>query len=92
MGSASLRERQLTLTVTNSNLTQPREAEVAVRGATIKSVQATTLTASDVKDHNSFDDPRRIEPREGQLTPTSASVLVHSFAPASVTRLRLDLG
>jgi len=90
-GSSSLRERQLTVTVTNTDLSQPREAEIVVRGARIESVQALTLSAADPKDHNSFDDPRRVEPKESRVAPANGSAVVHTFGPASVTRLRLSL-
>jgi alpha-L-arabinofuranosidase len=90
-GSSSLRERQLTVTVTNSDLSQPREAEIVVRGARIESIQALTLNTADPKDHNSFDDPRRVEPKQSQVAPSSGSAVVHTFAPASVTRLRIGL-
>jgi alpha-N-arabinofuranosidase len=90
-GSASRRDRQLTLTVTNLDAGQTRETEIAIRGASIKEVKVTTLTASDIHACNTFDDPRRIEPKESQATPTSGGTLVHRFAPASVTRLQMTL-
>jgi alpha-N-arabinofuranosidase len=62
-GSASLRDRQLVLTVTNPDPKSANETEVALRGATIRSVNVTTLTASDIRAHNSFENPRAIEPR-----------------------------
>ncbi len=89
-GSASLRNKELILTVTNADLAQTRETEIAVRGATIKAVKVLTLAASDVHAHNSFDNPRAIEPKESQTSPTGAT-LVHRFRPASVTRLQITL-
>src|SRR6185295_19059301 len=38
-GSASLQGKAMTLTVTNADLKNPREAEISVRGATIKAVR-----------------------------------------------------
>jgi alpha-N-arabinofuranosidase len=90
-GSASLREKELMITVTNADITQARETEIAVRGAAVKAVKVTTLTASDIHAHNSFDSPRVIEPKESQLAPTGSGTLVHRFAPASVTRLQITL-
>jgi alpha-N-arabinofuranosidase len=89
-GSASLRDRELVLTVTNADLTQPREAEIVVRGASVKAVRVITLAAKDIHAHNSFDNPRAIEPKEGQATATGTT-LAHRFAPASVTRLQISL-
>jgi alpha-N-arabinofuranosidase len=89
-GSASLRDRQLTVTVTNPDISQAREAEIAIRGATIKAVKVITLTSTDIHAYNSFDNPRRIEPKDEQLAPKSGA-LVYNFAPASVTRLQITL-
>jgi alpha-N-arabinofuranosidase len=90
-GSASLRERVLTLTVTNPSLREPRETEIAVRGGTISSARAVTLAAPDVHAVNSFDRPDVIKPTTSDVAARGA-VLVYSFAPASVTKLELALG
>jgi alpha-N-arabinofuranosidase len=89
-GSASLRDRQLVLTVTNPDTTTARETEIGVQGATIKGVSVTTLTAKDIHAHNSFDNPRAIEPQSSQATIKGGTV-VYNFAPASVTKLQLEL-
>jgi alpha-N-arabinofuranosidase len=89
-GSASLDGRRLVLTVTNPDLKAVRETEIAVRGATVKAVKITSLTADNIHAHNSFQDPHRIEPKTTPTAPTGNS-LVHRFAPASVTRLEIDL-
>jgi alpha-L-arabinofuranosidase len=88
--SASLQDRRLTLTVTNADLKNPREAEISVRGATISSVKGTGLAVPDVHAHNTFDDPHRVEPKEIRVT-LSGSPLVYIFPPASVTRLDVEL-
>jgi alpha-L-arabinofuranosidase len=88
--SSSLRDKELTLTVTNPDISQTRETEVVLRGATIKAIKVTTLTAGDIHAHNSFANPRQIEPKESELSPKSG-VLVHRFAPASVTKLQITL-
>jgi len=90
-GSASLRERVVTLTVTNPSLHEPRETEIAVRGGSIVSARATTLAARDVHDVNSFDRPDVIKPVTSDVALRGAP-LVYSFAPASVTKLELVLG
>jgi alpha-L-arabinofuranosidase len=88
--SSSLRDKELTVTVTNPDISQTRETEISLRGANIKAIKVTTLTASDIHAHNSFANPRQIEPKESELTPKSG-VLVHRFAPASVTKLQITL-
>lgn len=89
-GSASLAGKRLVVTVTNPDLKMPRETEVVVRGAAIKSVKGTSLTASDVHAHNSFADPNQIQPKEISVALTG-NELVHKFSPASVTRLDIEL-
>jgi alpha-N-arabinofuranosidase len=89
-GSASLHDRQLILTITNPDISTARETEIAVRGATVKAIKTTTLTANDIHAHNSFDNPRRIEPKDEQVA-LRGSALVYNFAPASVTRLQITL-
>ncbi len=91
-GSASLKGGALTLTVTNPHLTEPREAEIAVRGAALRSVAATTLAAHDVHDHNTFEAPRTVLPAAPQQVAATTSPLVYRFPAASVTKLELTLG
>ncbi len=81
-GSASLNGKQLVLTVVNPHASEARETEIAVRGAEVRSARARTLTAADIHAHNSFAQPRALEPVDG-----AARVGVHRFPPASVTRL-----
>jgi len=89
-GSASLDGKRMVLTVTNPDLKAPHAAEIVVRGAAIKSVQGSNLTASDMKAHNSFADPNQIQPRAISVSMTGNS-LVYNFAPSSVTRLDVEL-
>jgi alpha-N-arabinofuranosidase len=90
MGSASLDGKRLLLTATNPDLKAIREAEISVRGGTIKSVRATSLTATDIHAHNTFADPNRVEPKAAQSV-QSSSIVIHRFPPASVTKLEIDL-
>jgi alpha-N-arabinofuranosidase len=89
--SASRKEKQLTVTVTNLHLTQARETEFALRCAAIKSVEVTTLGGGDARAHNSFENPRAVEPKAGKAVLRSDGVVTCSLAPASVTRLRITL-
>ena len=89
-GSASLRDKTVTLTVTNPDIQNAQETEIALRGATIKDVQVTTLTHKDIHAHNSFENPRAIEPQPGKAAISGGTVRC-SFAPASVTRLQITL-
>jgi alpha-L-arabinofuranosidase len=89
-GSASLNGKQLTLTVTNAHASETRVAEIALRGARASSVEARVLTAPDVHAHNTFENPRAVEPRSEQVSVTPGD-LVFQFPPASVTRLLITL-
>jgi alpha-N-arabinofuranosidase len=90
-GSASLDGRRLVLTVTNPDIKKPREAEIAVRGASIRGARGIMLSSPDIHDHNSFADPNRVQPKEVTLRSSASEVFVHSFPAASVTRLDFDL-
>jgi hypothetical protein len=73
-----------------------RRFEKSARGGNLgarsyhKSVRGLNLVASDIHAHNTFADPRRVEPREVNVTQIR-NPLVYSFPPASVTRLDIEL-
>ena len=90
-GSASRKEGALTLTVTNPHLTQSREAEIAVRGAAVRSARATVLAARDIHDVNTFENPGVVVPRQAN-PPAGGQPLVFTFPAASVTKLEIALG
>lgn len=90
-GSASVIGRQLTITAVNPSATTRVEASINIRGARIASGQARVLSSTDIHAHNSFADPRGLEPRDEAVTVGGEGRLVYRFAPASVTRLALTL-
>jgi alpha-N-arabinofuranosidase len=90
-GSASVNGSQLTLTVTNPSMDQVRETEIQVHGGTPRSVTGVTLAAADPHAHNTFADPRAVEPKTVAVTLKGAAI-VHQFPPASVTKLTIALG
>lgn len=89
-GSASINDKQLTLTVTNPHLSEPRETEIVVRGARVATAQARVLAMPDVHAHNTFESPNLVQPRNEQVT-VAGGVVTYRFAPASVTRLQISL-
>jgi alpha-N-arabinofuranosidase len=93
-GSASIKDKTLTLTVVNPHISEPREAQIALQGGTMSSVSPTALTiaAADVHAHNTFEQPKAVEPREDKVGAVQNGVLTHRFPPASVTRLTIGLG
>lgn len=89
-GSASLSGKRLVLTVVNPHATETRETTIHMRGATPRSESGQTLAAPDIHAHNSFEHPAAVEPRPVPVN-VSGPQFTHAFAPASVTRLELNL-
>jgi alpha-L-arabinofuranosidase len=89
-GSASVRDKDLTLTVVNPHVSEPRDAQVAVRGAKFKSAMATVLSHSDIHAHNTFDQKNVVTPRT-QSADVKDAILNFRFPAASVTKLAVQL-
>ncbi|MHB8503634.1 MAG: alpha-N-arabinofuranosidase [Candidatus Acidiferrales bacterium] len=89
-GSASLHEKELVLTVVNPHVSEPSEAEIAVRGSGIQSGTATTLTHADIHAHNTFEERDKVKPETSSVEARS-KILRHTFPAASVTTLKLAL-
>ena len=90
-GSASVKGKTLTLTAVNPHVSEPREAEIALRGGSIAGVRAVTIAATDIHAHNTFEMPEAIKPRQDAVTAPRGASMTHRFPPASVTRLTIDL-
>jgi alpha-N-arabinofuranosidase len=89
-GSASLHDKELVLTAVNPHVTEARETEIGVRGGRITSAAAVTLSHSDIHAHNSFDQTNAVSPQTRDLE-VNGRVLLHTFPPASVTKLTCSL-
>jgi len=91
-GSASRRDKTVTLTVVNPSAADARETTVSVRGAKIASAAITTLTAGALDAHNSFDAPDAVPtPKESLVTPGAAGDLIVTLPKASVSKIRVTL-
>jgi alpha-N-arabinofuranosidase len=90
-GSASLHDKDLVLTVVNPHVGEARETEIRIRGGSLKSGTATTLTHSDMHAHNSFAERDVISPKTSAVD-FKGKTFTYSFPPASVTKLALTLG
>ena len=90
-GSASVKGNELTLTVVNPHATDTVEAEVVLRGGSARAGSAAVLTDQDIHAHNTFDAPDAVRP-----VASAATIAGHSwrytFAPASVTAIKVQLG
>jgi alpha-L-arabinofuranosidase len=89
-GSASLHDEELTVTVVNPSVSDARDAEIVIRGATVKSGSATVLTNSDIHAHNTFAAKDVVVP-ETKNVDIKGAALNYVFPPASVTKLSLTL-
>ncbi len=89
-GSASIKEKTLTLTVVNPHVTETRETQIVLRGASTHSATANILTARDIHGHNTFDEPNTVAPRSAAV-PATGGLFNFSFPAASVTKLQLNL-
>jgi alpha-N-arabinofuranosidase len=90
-GSASIKDRTLTLTVVNPHVSEAREAEIGFQGASAVSARAMTIAADDIHAHNTFERPTVVQPREGQAVAVKGGVATYRFPAASVTRLTVDV-
>ena len=91
-GSASLRDRTLTLTVVNPHIGEPVEAAVRLHGdASVAEGRETVLTHDDIHALNDFDAPDTVRLSDTRSLQVTGKTFTHTFAPQSVTRLELVL-
>ena len=89
-GSASLKDKTLTLTAVNPDVSQPREAEIVLRGASAAEAKAWMVAESDIHAHNTLDQPDQVRTHTADVTLRSGS-LVFTFPPASVVKIEVKL-
>ncbi len=89
-GSASVRDKDLTITAVNPSTSEPRLAEITLRGATVKDATMRFLTHADIHAHNTFDQRDAVVPQTKALTISGGSLVVE-FPPASVVALSIQL-
>jgi alpha-N-arabinofuranosidase len=82
--------KQAVLTIVNPDVQKTQEVEINVRGSKISAMTATVLTAKDIHARNTFDQPKGVAPVRSTAT-VSGSPVAYRFAPASVTKLEMDL-
>jgi len=88
-GSASLRGRTLTLTVTNPAIGQAWPARITLRGGSAALVRQTVLTHDDLHAHNTFEQPHMVQPGPSRVLSLSGQCFEYVFAPQSITRLEI---
>ncbi len=87
-GSCSTKGKQATLTIVNPDLRNAQQTQIDIRGAKISAAKAVVLTSSDMRAHNTLDQPHALEPKTDNSVKIGTP-FVYAFAPASVTRLDL---
>jgi alpha-L-arabinofuranosidase len=89
-GSASLRDKDLTITAVNPSTSEPRLAEITLRGATVKEASMKFLSNADIHAHNTFDQRDMVVPQTKRLSANEGNFAVE-FPPASVVALNIQL-
>ena len=89
-GSSSLKSKTLTLTAVNPDVSQPREAEILLRGATAASAKAWVVDNVDIHAHNTLDQPDQVKTRTAEVSLRPGS-LSFTFPPASVVKIEVQL-
>ncbi len=89
-GSASVRDKNLTITAVNPSTNEPRLADIALRGATVKQASMSFLSNADIHAHNTFDRREVVIPQTKPLS-VSGGLLVVEFPPTSVVALNIQL-
>jgi alpha-L-arabinofuranosidase len=92
-GSASVRDRHVTLTLTHTHASEPIEIEVRLAGGTrVGEIIGTVLTHNKLNAANTFETPAEVVPRDLPINkPKPDGSLVVMLPPASITRLRIAL-
>jgi alpha-N-arabinofuranosidase len=90
-GAASVKEKELTLTLVHTHVKEPAEISVRLRGGAADSVRRTVLTHEKLNAHNTFDEPNVVVPKTAEVEGHGADLRC-VLPPASVTRLDVRLG
>lgn len=89
-GSASIKGKTITLTVTNIHAKEAIETEIYVKDAPLKEAKQTVLAHKDMHAHNTFETPFEVVSKTSQIQ-TGGDKLILELYPASVIRLDLVL-
>jgi alpha-N-arabinofuranosidase len=94
-GSASVKEKDLTLTLVHTHVNEPAEVSILLRGSQEAStpgseILQTVLTSEKLNAHNTFENPNHVKPKTVTLKQSGPSVKC-VLPPASITRLEWKL-
>lgn len=89
--SASVKDGRATVSVTNLDPDAPARVELDLRGRAVASVTGQVLASDDVADHNTFDAPTAVEPRDFTKFEISGSSLTLTVPPGAFVVLDVEL-
>jgi alpha-N-arabinofuranosidase len=89
-GSASVRDKNLTITAVNPSTSEPRLVEITLRGATVKEASMSFLSNTDIHAHNTFEQRDVVIPQTKTLSVSGGTIVVE-FSPASAVALNIPL-
>ena len=90
-GSASVRDKTLTLTLVNPHASESTVAKVKLKGGSARSVRRTILTHADPAAHNTFENPNELTPQSNDVD-VSGPGLTLELPSKSITRWDITLG
>ncbi|HEV3163822.1 MAG TPA: alpha-L-arabinofuranosidase C-terminal domain-containing protein [Isosphaeraceae bacterium] len=89
-GSASLREKRLTLTLVHTHISEPSTVAIELRGGSAREARQMVLTHKELNAHNTFETPDTVLPKSSAVEGGGGTLTV-TLAPASVTRVDVTL-
>jgi alpha-N-arabinofuranosidase len=89
-GSASLKGKTLIMTAVNPDVSQGRETEIVLRGATAASAKAWVVAESDIHAHNTLEQPDQVKTRTADVT-VRGGTLSFTFPAASVVKIEVQM-
>ena len=90
LGSASVSGNTMHISVVNTDVHRSIETEIDLGGVKATGGKQTVLTAGDIHAHNTFEKPNEVVSVSSPLA-VSGSTFKHTFPPASITMLELDI-
>jgi alpha-N-arabinofuranosidase len=90
-GSASRKEKALTLTLVHTHHHEPAEILIRLREGKADAVRQTVLTGEKLNAHNTFDEPKVVVPKTTELKEHGEAIKC-VLPPASVVRLDVRVG
>jgi len=90
-GSASIKDRALSISLVNVDAGHPIVARIDIRGGAGRVAQAQVLSHKDIHAHNTFDEPDHVRPVPMQVN-GEGDTFECVLPPASVSVIRVNLG